>query len=139
MDIQLGFREVKFEFEDHNITIELKTLTRKAMLILTPLVADVFDEERQTDKAFLMGSSFEMQGAAAEVFPDHIKNIQGITVNNGEPVTIEHLYNESVFAPLAVDILLTLFNISNLVKDDEKNLDRQSVSIMEQEASVKPE
>ncbi len=131
MDVKLGFREVEFELEGAKVTAEIKSLSRKAMIILTPLISSTFDEEKKKDQSFLLASTFEMQEAAVEVFPDHVRNIKGITVNNGEEVTVDHLCDESVFATLVVEIILKLFSISSLTREDEKNLNRQSASITE--------
>jgi len=118
MDYIIGWREVEVPFEDDIVTVEIRPLTREAMMIVTPLLVEA--EGKDNDKSFMLLSTFKMQEISEKIFPDHVRNIKGFTINGNAP-TIEIITKESVFARLTVDILTKLFAISTLTKDEEKN------------------
>ena len=118
VDVLIEWRKEIFTTMGEEVSCEIRPLNREAMMVITPLIASALGKENDT--AYMMGSTFEMQEKAAEIFPNHVRNIQGLTVNNGQPVDVDILTNESVFARLCVDILSKLFEISTLTDAEIK-------------------
>ncbi len=61
---------------------------------------------------------------AKRVFPDHVRNLEGISLReNGksEPATVERLCEETLFMPLAGELISSLIAISETGEEEEKN------------------
>ncbi len=63
--------------------------------------------------------------AAGRVFPDHVRNVEGLSVRaEGQslPATLEQICGETAFLPLlAGEMLSRLLSISDLTEEEEKN------------------
>ena len=137
----IDWQEFTTDFRGHTITMQLRPLKSWASVLLTPIYikstqkklekdAQKKTEENEQDKLKSLtvddfNFGFEVQKVAAKIFPEHVKDIQGIQVN-GQPVTIETLCDESVFATLCMDIIAELSARSQLTEAEEKNSDRPS-------------
>lgn len=116
MDVLIGWTKKEFKFNGEIITAELRPLKRSAMLLLSPYIS--MGEEKEQSK--LMATALELQELAEKIFPEHVRNIENLTVN-GNPVKVEELAEESVFCALVGSIISTLSIISSLTTDQAKN------------------
>jgi hypothetical protein len=121
LSLILDWQKKEFKFKGEVITIELRPLKRKAMIELLPYM---------TGGSITAKTALEMQGIAAKIFPDHIRNIQGLegVTIEGRPVTIEDLSEEMTFFNLTTDIIKALAEVSSLDKVSEGNLNGASGS-----------
>jgi len=131
LDIVIGWQPYETVFHGHKVTMELRPLKSWAMFALAPYlegerrkpdesVKDFVKRLTPEQKEKLSKSSRKIQGLAKDIFPEHVQNIQGITVNK-EPVTWEHLAEETIFMTLAVEISGQLAAISSLDEMSAKN------------------
>ena len=115
MDVLIGWQKYETTWQGEKVSMEVRPLRRKAMMLLAPYM--MISEEKGVK---LIVDTFELQGLAAQIFPEHVKDIQGITVN-GKPVTWEDLAEEAVFCHLVGDIIGQLALISSLKESEAKN------------------
>jgi len=132
MDIIIDWQTFSTEFADGEISMELRPLKSYAMFMLSPYLDNPNPKLKEEsveeytarlsgeDKARLLLNSQKIQELSSKIFPDHVRNIQGVTVN-GQPLTIEQIATEVVFLQLSVEICGQLASISRLTKEDEKN------------------
>ena len=132
MDLVIDWRKYETEFMGEPVSMELRPLKRWAWFELAPLlenhnpkkedetaqeyIARLTEDERKK----MSHDSEKLQELSAKIFPEHVKNIQGITVN-GEVPTWEQISEEIIFLNLCVDICGQLAEVSTLTKTDEKN------------------
>ncbi|MFH2075957.1 MAG: hypothetical protein ABIJ57_11540 [Pseudomonadota bacterium] len=116
MDISTGWEPWETTFQGEKVKMKLRRLRRGAMLKLVPFMR--MDDE--TEELKLVASSFELQAVAKDVFPDHVKDIDNLTLN-GAPPTPDDLADETVFNSLVMEIIARLCRMSMLSKSDEKN------------------
>jgi len=115
MDVLIGWQPYETIFNGSPIKMELRPLRRKAMMLLAP-----FMELGKETGVKLIVDTFELQGIAAQIFPEHVKDIRGITVN-GKSIAWEDLTEEAVFCQLVGDIIGQLAVISSLKDSEAKN------------------
>lgn len=126
-------------FKGESIKMEIRPLKNWAWFEIAPLlnnknpkkqgeskedyIARLTDEEK-----LVMGKdSIKLQHFAKTIFPEHVRNLSGVTVNNQAP-TNEHLSEEVVFLSFTVGIIMKLIEISSLDEEDTKNLNGPSES-----------
>jgi hypothetical protein len=131
MDYLIDWQPFKTEFRGAKVKMLLRPLKTGAMLMLMPKFESA---DGDVDKITL--NPAEVQEAALEIFPDHVKDITGITVNNGQPVTPQILANESIFYALSMEIIPKLFEISHLSQEQEKNSKRPLRSLPQDKSKV---
>ena len=81
-------------------------------------------EEGDSPRRVSPAESLRLMEVAARIFPDHVRDLQGVTVlaeGNPHPATMEDLCGESPLLELAGEVLGKLVNISGLSERDEKN------------------
>ena len=129
MDIIIGWQDYTTEFNGEAVSMQLRPLTRKGFLLLSPHMGifQAYAKKEQVDGLAAQTGLFELQGVCRELFQTHLKGLVGFTVNGKEP-RIEDLTEESVFATLCTDIVGRLFLISVLDRADSKNSEGQSIS-----------
>jgi len=121
MDILIDWVPYEFEFMGDKVTCELRRLKSEAFMKLAPYMKLAGEE----DAVKITVSMFEMQQLVPSLFPGHVRNLQGITIN-GQPPTIEQLSEESVLVELVFDIIGEMAKISRISEGDVKNSERQS-------------
>jgi hypothetical protein len=142
-DIIIDWEEYKTDFRGHEVTMQLRPLKRWASVALTPIFKrsrEKFIENEKKKRQIEVEKSegiepknepekvteeeinfaYDVQAVAEKVFPDHVKDIVGITVNK-LAITIPVLCEESAFGPLCIDIVGELAKRSNLTEQEEKN------------------
>ena len=117
MDILIDWQPFETTFRGGKIQMMLRPLRTSAMLKLMPYMQRTNEKEESR----IALTSMEIQQAGADIFTDHVKDITGLTVNNGQPVTGQILADESIFNALSMEIVARLFEITQLVDDSEKN------------------
>ena len=132
MDIIIDWQTYETEFAGEKISMKVRMLRSWAMFALEPYLNNPNPKKKEEtaqeyatrltveEKSILSNNSMKIQELSEKIFPDHVKDIQGITVN-GKPVTWEQIASEVVFLNLAVDICGQLASISTLTKEEEKN------------------
>jgi hypothetical protein len=68
--------------------------------------------------------SARLMEAAERVFPEHVRNLAGLTVRaegRVEPAGLEHLSRETLLLPLAGEIIARLLSLSEVGEAAEKN------------------
>ena len=104
--------------------MEVRPFRRKAMLAVLPYLTkqmpDIKADMTGDEISNLADKGFELQGLASDLFPEHVKNIQGITLNGTVP-TFDDLADEPVFLPLTLAIITQIAGISNIDQADAKN------------------
>ena len=128
MDIIIGWQKYETEFSGGKVGMELRPLSREAMLLVSPQMAYFakLKDGAEPDEAKGFDKLLGLQGVCAKVFPAHVKEITGIMVKESAdaqavPVTIEQITYESMFAALCTDIMTKLFTMSVVSKDQAKN------------------
>lgn len=124
LDLIIGWQEFTTEFRGEEITMEVRPFRRKAMLAVLPYLTkqmpDIKADMTGDEISNLADKGFELQGLASDLFPEHVKNIQGITLNGTVP-TFDDLADEPVFLPLTLAIITQIAGISNIDQADAKN------------------
>lgn len=105
------------EFDGQPISMELKTLTRKSMLKLFPLMSE-FQNLEETPES--MGKMLDLVDKGAAAIMDHVRMIDGFTVD-GERPSIGAIAQETAFTQLIIRIMTRLVEISIIERPDEKN------------------
>jgi len=139
MDVIIGWSSYETKFLDDPVTMELRSLRTEAFFKLLPLmqhknakqpkesVEKYLKRLTPEEKIEIQGASIKTQKLSVEIFPDHVKNITGITLNGKAP-TFEDLAQEAIFLNLAVDICGELISRTKLTRDEEKNSEGLSAS-----------
>jgi len=135
LDLIIGWQSFETEFRGETIKMEVRPFKRKAMLAVLPYlskkVPDVKEKMTEDEISDLADKGFELQGLASQLLPDHLRNIQGITLNN-RPPSFDDLADEPVFLPLTLAIITKIASISNIDQIDAKNSEGLSGSTGEQ-------
>jgi hypothetical protein len=113
LSLVLDWQKKKFEFMGQTVTAEIRPLKRLAMIELLPYM---------NGGKITIKESLELQGIAGTVFPEHVRNVEGIEIN-GQAVTMAQLSDEMALYPLTTDIIKELALISSLKDADEGNLE----------------
>jgi len=123
MNLLLGWREETIKLNDtDSLIFQAKTLSREAMLLVTPFIG-ISSEDASLQVMAIEG--YKLQGLAEQILKDHAKDFVGITINN-KPLTIELLVNEATLVQLCGSIVTRLIEISSMTKAIEGKLDGQS-------------
>ncbi len=103
------------EFEGDTITMDLRRLSRKGMMTLSPYV---------TGK---VGALDEMAilDVSVNLLPGHITNFKGLKTETGEDITVAQMVEESYFLMLMSEIISKLFEVSSMGVKGGKNLRKQ--------------
>jgi len=124
LDLIIGWQAFKTEFREETITMDVRPFKRKAMLAVLPYLSKqmpaIKEDMADNEVAALADKGFELQGLASDLFPEHVKNIQGITINGKVP-TFEELADETMFLPLTLAIITKIASISSIDQADAKN------------------
>lgn len=135
INIVIGWQEYETTFKGKKIKMEIRPLKRWASFILTPLFAKIegLPNRKKKEKTIdyikrLKPEQFEqmteifgkVQDASASIFKAHVRNIEGITIND-KPVDFDIMAEESVFLQLCLELSGKLIEISSLSEGDEKN------------------
>lgn len=117
LNLLVGWRPFDTEIKGNKISMELKPLSKEAMLILAP---ELSKETNRDDKTALWKETFEMQKLASSVFPDHVRNVAGLKVNNKVP-SWKQFAEEVALSELSCTIIGELCRISSLTETEAKN------------------
>jgi hypothetical protein len=117
MDYVIGWQEYTTEFNGDTVVMQLRPLQTDGMIALAPYMRDYKGDKDQVSIAI---DAFNLQKLGKTIFPGHVKDITGFTIN-GEPPTSEAIADEATFNPLAVDIVGELAIRSRMKAADEKN------------------
>ena len=118
MKVDLGWRRFTPEWGDGSISMELRPLRRGAMLLILPQL-DEFNS-REGERIYRLTDTYKMQGLAAQVFPDHVRNLAGLD-GEGGPMTVADIGEEAALHLLASEIMAQLLRVSRLTADEVKN------------------
>ena len=142
LELIIDWQVFETEFRGEKISMEIRPFKRKAMMAIRPFMtekmpkieADMSDEEigKMADKAF------ELQGLAADLFPDHVRNLKGLegVVIDEHPVTFQDLAEETALLALTLAIITRIASISTLDSGEVKNSGGLSGSMEEQAGTV---
>ena len=84
-------------------------------------------ETKDGKPKFSTDASIELVKVAKRVFPEHVKDLQNITLRvDGEQrmATIDDLCDETAFMSLTVEVIGALVSISEMGAEDEKNSEK---------------
>ena len=114
----------EMEYESEKISMEIRPLKSWASILLTPFLIEAGKQRKDNGNNALtaetLNLSYEIQKVADKIFSEHVRNITGININSN-PVTLQELCQESVFAPIVMDIIGQLTSITRLTKEETKN------------------
>lgn len=138
MDFIIGWQKYETVFKGAHIAMELRPLKTDAMFAMSPhfqgerrgkdeSVSEFIGRLTEDQKNQLRNESKGLQKLSLTIFPDHVRDLSGFTIN-GEAPTWLQLAEESLFMELCVEICGRLAAISNLGEDEEKNLKKPSDS-----------
>jgi hypothetical protein len=122
-NLTIDWQKYETDFRGHKIEMEIRPLKRWASMLLTPLYLEGAETKKNKNKKITSDEAnymYRVQGIGAKILPEHIRNITGININN-KTITISDLCEETIFAPLAMDIIAELSRISQLSDNDVKN------------------
>lgn len=137
LDFIIDWEPYKTDFRGHDVTMQLRPLKRWASVLLSSIYeesAEIEKKKKKKEKFTINDINFQyrVQEVATKVFPDHVKDIVGITINK-QPMSVQTLCDETAFSGLCMDIIGELSKRSQLLGDDEKNSDGPSGTQMKQE------
>ena len=100
--------EIRFEkkYEDDNIVVVIEPLSRTAFIEVMPFLS-----EAQTEKG-----SMAVYDAACKVLDTHIKSIEGLKNQNGDPITKDEFLGKVYFVDLVTAVFQKLIEESSLGK-----------------------
>jgi len=135
LDLIRGWQTFETEFHSVKVSMEVRPFRRKAMMAVRSFLGtempEIKDDMNSEEIGKLADKAFELQELAGRILPDHLRNIEGITVNR-QPVSIDDLSEEPVFLPLTLEIITKIATISNIEREQEKNSGGLSGSMEEQ-------
>lgn len=105
------------EFDGDKIELTCSRLQRSHMIMLSPYI----DRERGV---LTFSDVLKMSEVAAQILPECITKIEGMTIGSGEAVNAESfkpLMSENYFSPLIGEILTRLISASTVRQADAKN------------------
>lgn len=145
-DFIIDWEPYTTDFRGREVAMQLRPLKRWASILLTPIYEESGEiaKKKEKVKKFIKDQGkdveipkelqltneelnfiYRVQEVATKVFPEHVKDITGITINK-KPITIIDLCDETAFGSLCMDIIGELSKRSQLLGDEEKNLDGPS-------------
>lgn len=125
LDLCIDWKDVEVDFMGETVKAQIRPLSPKHMLLITPHLN--FDKpknpKKMTRKEVEEASkrSLELQEAAAPIFGDIVRNIEGVQVN-GLKLDPALLGTEASLCSLANVLLSEALLATNLDKESEKNL-----------------
>ena len=122
MDYLIDWQEYETEFNGEAVTMELLPLDNDGMIKIMPLLM-IGDETTSNIEA--TKQMFENCKLAADIFPDHVRNIRGFTIGGKEPDG-EQLSKQPIFSSFVADIIGRLSKISTLTPEEIKNSEGRS-------------
>ena len=132
VDLIIGWEKYETVFMGKEISMEIRPLKRWAWFVIAPLFQDMPDKKKgETNQQFaarltkdergkLTAQSEKIHEKSKDIFKDHVRNIQGITVNQ-KPITFDIMSEEIHFMNLCIQICGKLMEISQLTEGEEKN------------------
>jgi hypothetical protein len=131
MDFVIGWQRYETKFRGAAVTMDLRPLKSAAMFQMAPhfggprrqpdeTVQEFIGRLTDDEKAILRNNSRKLQEISVQVFPEHVRNLKGFTINGLAP-TWEDLAAESIFMELCTDICGQLAVISTIDQGSEKN------------------
>jgi len=124
LDLIIGWQKFETKFQGEKITMEVRPFRRKSMMVVLPYLSkrtpDIKDNMTDEEAGKLADVGFELQGLAADLLPDSVRNISGITIN-ANPITFDDLAEEPIFLPLVLAIISKIASISTLDQASVKN------------------
>jgi hypothetical protein len=123
VDVLIDWQPWETMFAGEPVRMKLRPLKRYAMALLTPHMAKFpgsKEEMEAMDRFEMADNAYQLQELAARIFPDHVKDIENLTVG-GKPVEVGMLAEESVFVNLATEVISQLSIISVVTQGDAKN------------------
>lgn len=129
INLTIGWQKVEVDFMGETVTAEVRPLTSEHMLLLTPHMD--FDrppkspekmsaKEKAAAEKEASKRMFELQRAAAPFFPEIVRNIKGLKVNNAD-LDPAILGDESALTVLAAQIITKAFVATQIDKESKKN------------------
>lgn len=122
-NLTIDWKPFETDFRGHKITMELRPLKRWATMLLTPIyleAANMKASKKKTVTADEANFSYRIQEIGLKIFPDHVRNLNGLQINN-VGITIDDLCDESIFSPIVMEIMGELSTRSQLIDDEVKN------------------
>ena len=116
MDYLIDWQEYKTKFNGDKVTMELLPLGNEGMIKIMPFLSI----GNEADSMEATKRMFECCKVAADIFPDHVRNIKGFTIGGKEPDG-EQLSKRPIFSSFVADIIGQLSKISTLTPEEIKN------------------
>ncbi len=117
MDLLIDWTLKEILFKDETVTFEVYPLNNEGVLKILPYVSYFKNLE---EEGLDMTKIYEIVKEAKHLFPEHVRNIKGVTIN-GKEVKIDDLAVEGQLINLALGIMTILINISIPQKTEVKN------------------
>jgi len=135
LELIIDWQAFETELRGEKISMEIRPFKRKAMMAIQPFLTEKMPTIKKSmnkeEIGKLADKAFELQGLAEHLFPNHVRNITGITIN-GKPPTFEDLSEEPALLPLTLAIITQIASISALDSGEAKNSGGLSGSMEEQ-------
>ena len=139
INLIIKWQKWEIEFQGEKISMELLPLKVGTNLLLTPFFIRI-EEQDNKGKALGIGKKdvtvdqdklsqyiiestrleTELQNVCRDIFPSHVRDIQGMTIN-GKPVDPIILCEEPIFSTLVLQIVTQLYKISRITAEQAKN------------------
>lgn len=108
------------------VSYELRPLRVWAFLELMEFWENKPNRDTQGQAAVRLSAadSLRLMAVARRIFPDHVRNLRGVTLRSGgavQPAQPDDLCDEAALMPLAGEIVSRLVTLSDLSAETEKN------------------
>lgn len=120
LELTLSWKPCEVDFKGHKITAEIRPLLSEAFDRVAPYFMQTQNEFAEMTTVEQTRRSIVLQKECAEIFPTHLRNIGGVTVDGAAPTT-EMLCTESTFVELSLLLLTEMITMSQLDGESEKN------------------
>ena len=134
IDFIIDWKPYETTIDGYPITLELRPLKAWAHILLLPYflkmdelaenskkIASETDEQKINDWVIKSSTlTVELQEICKKIFPDHVRNITGFTVNN-KPIDTLIICEETMFGTLVMDIVGELAKRSRISGAEAKN------------------
>ena len=117
INLTIDWQEKKIDFMGEKVSVVIRPLNTVAFNLLLPHFSGLGDDIPETEALKRIG---EMQKVAKDIFPTHLKEIQGLQVNE-KTATIDELTEEVILSSLTVSILTKMMEITQPDDESEKN------------------
>ena len=123
LDLIIKFEPYEIIINNQKITMELRPLRREQMILLSAMFDDIIDEspkvltsknkkmareqidiENNKRRLRQYNKSLEYQKYANAIFPEHVRNIQGLRINGAAP-TPDDFANEPALCNVTIDVI----------------------------------